>query len=101
MGTEAGTSGEAFDTRPGSAMSGASINIPDLAPPSRPTSRQDFLGDVVSSGSFDNFSEVPSNEVSMDTHIKLIEEDKLKQEEKKKLKKKKKKKEEEKRKAPC
>ena len=32
-GTEAGTSGEAFDTRPGSAMSDASINIPDLAPP--------------------------------------------------------------------
>merc|ERR1712098_348031 len=60
-GTEAGTSGAVFDSdRPGSAMSDCSINIPDLASHhhSRPSSRQEVLGDVVS-GNFDHFSEAP------------------------------------------
>merc|ERR1711874_33697 len=57
-GTEGGTSGSMFDSeRPSSAMSDASINIPDLASQSRPSSR---LGDDVS-GMFDPFSEVPAS----------------------------------------
>ena len=58
-GTEAGTSGSMFDTeRPGSAMSDSSINIPDLAATtSRPPSR---LGDDISAGDFDPFSEIPA-----------------------------------------
>ena len=57
-GTEGGTSGSMFDSeRPSSAMSDTSINIPDLASHSRPSSR---LGDDVS-GMFDPFSEVPAS----------------------------------------
>ena len=58
-GTEAGTSGSMFDSeRPSSAMSEASMDIPDLATQSRPPSR---LGDDVSSGRFDPFSEITAS----------------------------------------
>merc|ERR1712018_1052120 len=77
-GTEAGTSGAVFDSdRPGSAMSDCSINIPDLASHhhSRPSSRQEVLGDVVS-GNFDHFSEAPidycDKEVQEEVQRKMV-----------------------------
>merc|ERR1712233_298258 len=77
-GTEAGTRGAVFDSdRPGSAMSDCSINIPDLASHhhSRPSSRQEVLGDVVS-GNFDHFSEAPidycDKEVQEEVQRKMV-----------------------------